>query len=126
MGLRTRLIAAARAAYNEFRRLPASNVAVAPPTPQPKRAPEVTHKDVGKHDPIAFCTGAEYGVACTDEWLDVDCPACHEKRHEQAPLSDREIMSGLRATGPKSTRRLTPGEIVYDGTRRDLQWGRRR
>lgn len=72
---------------------------------------ERVHRDVGKESPIAFCSGAEYGVACTEEWLHVTCAACHEKRHAGSPLSIGEQLSRTRAMAPGETRPLTDEEI---------------
>lgn len=73
-------------------------------------ARQYIHKDVGKRGPVAFCNGVEWGLLCTDEWLSVTCPCCHEQRHDRSPLSAGELFEGVRATGPGTRRPLTSGE----------------
>lgn len=86
----------------------------------------ITHRDVGdKSGPRGFCNGDEFAL-CTEDWLDVTCPACHEQRSDKAPLSNKEIVYGKRATGPGTSRPLTAEEVAYDNEHSSLQrYGRR-
>lgn len=76
---------------------------------------EYIHKDVGKREPRALCSGLEYDVTCTDEWMHVTCVACFESRHPDAPLSDGEVCAMRRATGPGTSRPVAGVISVGDG-----------
>lgn len=73
----------------------------------------VIHYDVGdRTGPIAFCSELLIGKVCTEEWLDVTCPACFALRApEKAPFSRRERMLRRRATGPGTSRPISNEEL---------------